>query len=81
MLESVRHGLDEPRRLKTAFKITKWGSLLLGGFKKVRRAFGIVDLLLPPPEIGDSVAYILERWVRKCGATEHNRTCAAQRRG
>ena len=62
---------------RTAFKITRMGQLV--GTEASRRLdvpFGIVDLsLAPTPEIGDSVAYILEAMgLEKCGA--HGTTAA-----
>ncbi len=62
---------------KTAFKITRMGQLV--GTEASRRLgvpFGIVDLsLAPTPEVGDSVAYILEAMgLEKCGA--HGTTAA-----
>lgn len=62
---------------KTAFKITRAGQLV--GNEASRRLgvpFGILDLsLAPTPEIGDSVALILEEMgLEKCGA--HGTTAA-----
>lgn len=62
---------------KTAFKITRAGQLV--GNEASRRLnvpFGILDLsLAPTPEIGDSVAHILEEMgLEKCGA--HGTTAA-----
>lgn len=62
---------------KTSFKITRMGMLV--GTEASRRLgvpFGIVDLsLAPTPEIGDSVAHILEEiGLEKCGA--HGTTAA-----
>lgn len=56
---------------RTAFKITRMGQLV--GKEASRRLgvpFGIVDLsLAPTPEVGDSVAYILEELgLETCGA-------------
>lgn len=47
---------------RTAFKITRMGQLVAEqAAKRLNAEFGIVDLsLAPTPEIGDSVAYILE---------------------
>lgn len=47
---------------RTAFKITRMGQLVATqAAKRLNAEFGIVDLsLAPTPEIGDSVAYILE---------------------
>ena len=55
---------------KTAFKITRMGQLVAReASKRLDVPFGIVDLsLAPTPEVGDSVAYILEEMgVEKCG--------------
>ena len=62
---------------RTAFKITRMGQLV--GTEASRRLgvpFGIVDLsLAPTPEVGDSVAHILELMgLEKCGA--HGTTAA-----
>lgn len=62
---------------KTAFKITRMGQLV--AYEASRRlgvAFGIVDLsLAPTPEVGDSVAHILEEMgLEKCGT--HGTTAA-----
>ena len=47
---------------RTAFKITRMGQLVASeAAKELNAQFGIVDLsLAPTPEIGDSVAHILE---------------------
>ena len=65
--------MDEMAELikRTAFKITRMGQLV--GKEASRRLgvpFGIVDLsLAPTPEVGDSVAYILEELgLETCGA-------------
>jgi len=55
---------------KTAFKITRMGQLVgQRASEMLGVPFGIVDLsLAPTPEIGDSVAYILEEMgLEKCG--------------
>ncbi|MFA7636624.1 MAG: DUF711 family protein, partial [Monoglobales bacterium] len=55
---------------KTAFKITRMGQLVAEeASKRLGTEFGIVDLsLAPTPEIGDSVAHILEEMgLEKCG--------------
>ncbi len=60
---------------RTAFKITRMGQLVATeASKQLGAQFGIVDLsLAPTPEIGDSVAYILEEMglstVGACGTT------------
>ena len=62
---------------KTAFKITRMGQLVGSeASKRLGVEFGIVDLsLAPTPEIGDSVAYILEEMgLEKCGT--HGTTAA-----
>ena len=62
---------------KTAFKITRMGQLVAQeASKELGVPFGIVDLsLAPTPEVGDSVAYILEEMGReKCGT--HGTTAA-----
>lgn len=62
---------------KTAFKITRMGQLVAQeAAKRLNVPFGIVDLsLAPTPEIGDSVAYILEEMgLEKCGT--HGTTAA-----
>ena len=62
---------------KTAFKITRMGQLVAQeASKRLNVPFGIVDLsLAPTPEIGDSVAYILEEMgLEKCGT--HGTTAA-----
>ena len=56
---------------KTAFKITRVGQLVaLEAAKRLGVPFGIIDLsLAPTPEIGDSVAGIIEEMgIEKCGA-------------
>lgn len=47
---------------RTAFKITRMGQLVASeASKRLNVPFGIIDLsLAPTPEVGDSVAYILE---------------------
>lgn len=55
---------------KTAFKITRMGMLVgTEASERLGVPFGIVDLsLAPTPEVGDSVAYILEEiGLEKCG--------------
>lgn len=62
---------------KTAFKITRMGQLVAQeASKRLNVPFGIVDLsLAPTPEVGDSVAYILEEMgLEKCGC--HGTTAA-----
>ncbi len=62
---------------KTAFKITRMGQLVAReASRQLGVPFGIVDLsLAPTPEIGDSVAYILEEMgLEKCGT--HGTTAA-----
>ncbi len=62
---------------KTAFKITRMGQLVAKeASKRLGVPFGIVDLsLAPTPEVGDSVAYILEEMgLEKCGT--HGTTAA-----
>ena len=62
---------------KTAFKITRMGQLVAREASKMLNVpFGIVDLsLAPTPEVGDSVAYILEEMgLEKCGT--HGTTAA-----
>lgn len=62
---------------KTAFKITRMGQLVAQeASRRLDVPFGIVDLsLAPTPEIGDSVAYILEEMgLEKCGT--HGTTAA-----
>ena len=62
---------------KTAFKITRMGQLVAQeASRRLCVPFGIVDLsLAPTPEIGDSVAYILEEMgLEKCGT--HGTTAA-----
>jgi uncharacterized protein (UPF0210 family) len=55
---------------KTAFKITRMGQLVAQeASRRLNVPFGIVDLsLAPTPEVGDSVAHILEEMgLEKCG--------------
>lgn len=62
---------------KTAFKITRMGQLVAQeASRRLNIPFGIVDLsLAPTPEVGDSVAYILEEMgLEKCGT--HGTTAA-----
>jgi len=62
---------------KTAFKITRMGQLVAQeASRRLGVPFGIVDLsLAPTPEVGDSVAYILEEMgLEKCGT--HGTTAA-----
>ncbi len=62
---------------KTAFKITRMGQLVAQeASRRLDIPFGIVDLsLAPTPEVGDSVAYILEEMgLEKCGT--HGTTAA-----
>lgn len=62
---------------QTAFKITRMGQLVAQEASKALGVpFGIVDLsLAPTPEVGDSVAYILEEMgLEKCGT--HGTTAA-----
>ena len=62
---------------RTAFKITRMGQLVAKEASKALGVpFGIVDLsLAPTPEVGDSVAYILEEMgLEKCGT--HGTTAA-----
>lgn len=62
---------------KTAFKITRMGQLVAREASKLLDVpYGIVDLsLAPTPEVGDSVAYILEEMgLEKCGC--HGTTAA-----
>ncbi len=62
---------------KTAFKITRMGQLVAQeASRRLNVPFGIVDLsLAPTPEIGDSVAYILEEMgLERCGT--HGTTAA-----
>ncbi len=62
---------------KTAFKITRMGQLVAQeASNRLGVPFGIVDLsLAPTPEVGDSVAYILEEMgLEKCGT--HGTTAA-----
>ncbi len=77
-----RHGscnLSELAELikKTAFKITRVGQLVAKeASNRLNVPFGIVDLsLAPTPDIGDSVAYILEAMgLEECGC--HGTTAA-----
>lgn len=62
---------------RTAFKITRVGQLVAKeASSRLNAEFGIVDLsLAPTPEMGDSVAYILEEMgLASCGA--HGTTAA-----
>ncbi len=62
---------------RTAFKITRMGQLVAQeASARLGVPFGIVDLsLAPTPEVGDSVAHILEEMgLEKCGA--HGTTAA-----
>ncbi len=62
---------------KTAFKITRMGQLVaMEASSALNVPFGIVDLsLAPTPEVGDSVAYILEEMgLESCGT--HGTTAA-----
>ena len=62
---------------KTAFKITRMGQLVAQeASRRLDVPFGIVDIsLAPTPEVGDSVAYILEEMgLEKCGT--HGTTAA-----
>ncbi|MBQ7097091.1 MAG: PFL family protein [Clostridia bacterium] len=62
---------------KTAFKITRMGQLVAQeASRRLNVPFGIVDLsLAPTPEVGDSVAYILEEMgLERCGT--HGTTAA-----
>ncbi len=62
---------------KTAFKITRMGQLVGSEASKILGVpFGIIDLsLAPTPEVGDSVAYILEEiGLEQCGS--HGTTVA-----
>ena len=62
---------------KTAFKVTRMGQLVAQeASKRLDVPFGIVDIsLAPTPEVGDSVAYILEEMgLEKCGT--HGTTAA-----
>ncbi len=62
---------------KTAFKITRMGQLVAQeASRRLDVPFGIVDLsLAPTPEVGDSVAHILEEMgLEKCGT--HGTTAA-----
>ncbi|MCL2526397.1 MAG: PFL family protein [Coriobacteriia bacterium] len=62
---------------KTAFKVTRMGQLVAQeASRRLKVPFGIVDVsLAPTPEVGDSVAYILEEMgLEKCGA--HGTTAA-----
>ncbi len=79
-LEQVRDadfGVVAETVKKTAFKITRMGQLVAREASKMLNVpFGIVDLsLAPTPEVGDSVAYILEEMgLEKCGT--HGTTAA-----
>ena len=79
-LENVRgcdFGVVAETIKRTAFKITRMGQLVAQEASKMLNVpFGIVDLsLAPTPEIGDSVAYILEEMgLEKCGT--HGTTAA-----
>lgn len=79
-LENVRgcdFGVVAETIKRTAFKITRMGQLVAREASKMLNIpFGIVDLsLAPTPEIGDSVAYILEEMgLEKCGT--HGTTAA-----
>ena len=79
-LEQVRgedFGVVAETIKRTAFKITRMGQLVAQEASKMLNVpFGIVDLsLAPTPEIGDSVAYILEEMgLEKCGT--HGTTAA-----
>ncbi|QGU95646.1 DUF711 family protein [Clostridium bovifaecis] len=56
---------------KTAFKITRMGQLVAAeASRRLNIPFGIIDLsLAPTPEVGDSVAHILEEMgLERCGA-------------
>ena len=62
---------------KTAFKVTRMGQLVAQeASRRLDVPFGIVDIsLAPTPEVGDSVAYILEEMgLEKCGT--HGTTAA-----
>jgi len=62
---------------KTAFKVTRMGQLVAQeASRRLNTPFGIVDIsLAPTPEVGDSVAYILEEMgLEKCGT--HGTTAA-----
>ncbi|MCL2403751.1 MAG: PFL family protein [Coriobacteriia bacterium] len=62
---------------KTAFKVTRMGQLVAQeASRRLGAPFGIVDIsLAPTPEVGDSVAYILEEMgLEKCGT--HGTTAA-----
>jgi uncharacterized protein len=73
-LESVRgQPFDQVAEIikRTAFKITRVGQLVSQeAAKRLGVAAGIIDLsLAPTPEVGDSVAYILEEMgLESCGA-------------
>lgn len=79
-LENVRgcdFGVVAETIKRTAFKITRMGQLVAQEASRMLNVpFGIVDLsLAPTPEIGDSVAYILEEMgLEKCGT--HGTTAA-----
>lgn len=64
---------------RTAFKITRMGQLVGSeASRKLGVPFGIVDLsLAPTPEVGDSVAYILEEMgLEQCGGAGTTATLA-----
>ena len=64
---------------RTAFKITRMGQLVaMEASKRLCVPFGIVDLsLAPTPEVGDSVAHILEEMgLEHCGACGTTATLA-----
>lgn len=79
-LENVRgcdFGVVAETVKRTAFKITRMGQLVAQEASRILGVpFGIVDLsLAPTPEVGDSVAYILEEMgLEKCGT--HGTTAA-----
>lgn len=79
-LEQVRgedFGVVAETIKRTAFKITRMGQLVAQEASRMLNVpFGIVDLsLAPTPEVGDSVAYILEEMgLEKCGT--HGTTAA-----
>ncbi|MCS3924160.1 PFL family protein [Methanosalsum natronophilum] len=84
VVNSAVQGLDEPtideiaeEIKKTAFKITRMGEMVGRKVsKELNVSFGVVDLsLAPTPEIGDSVAAIIESMgIEQCGA--HGTTAA-----
>ncbi len=77
MVKGADFGVVANTIKKTAFKITRMGQLVAQeASKRLGVPFGIVDLsLAPTPEIGDSVAYILEEMgLEKCGT--HGTTAA-----